>query len=117
MAFQLLPGAHDDDDRFHHHSVITRAARIESDQRHMIRRVSTVTEDIWKMGFTFIETGSKNCAAGGVALNCVANGRLLREGPFENIWFSRRLATPGVGRCGTADMVSFARQLARGVAS
>src|SRR5205807_258797 len=24
--------------------------------------------------------------AGGVALNCVANGRLLREGPFENIW-------------------------------
>jgi len=26
------------------------------------------------------------CLAGGVALNCVANGRLLREGPFENIW-------------------------------
>ena len=33
------------------------------------------------------ETGQKNlCLAGGVALNCVANGRLLREGPFESIW-------------------------------
>ena len=26
------------------------------------------------------------CLAGGVALNCVANGRLLREGDFKNIW-------------------------------
>lgn len=33
------------------------------------------------------ETGEKNlCLAGGVALNCVGNGRILREGPFENIW-------------------------------
>jgi predicted NodU family carbamoyl transferase len=33
------------------------------------------------------ETGEKNlCLAGGVALNCVANGRLLREGPYENVW-------------------------------
>ncbi len=33
------------------------------------------------------ETGQKNlCLGGGVALNCVANGRLLREGPFENLW-------------------------------
>lgn len=32
-------------------------------------------------------TGQKNlCLAGGVALNCVANGKLLREGIFENIW-------------------------------
>jgi carbamoyltransferase len=32
-------------------------------------------------------TGQKNlCLAGGVALNCVANGKLLREGTFENIW-------------------------------
>lgn len=32
-------------------------------------------------------TGQKNlCLAGGVALNCVGNGRILREGPFENIW-------------------------------
>ena len=33
------------------------------------------------------ETGEKNlCLAGGVALNCVINGRLVRESPFENIW-------------------------------
>ena len=33
------------------------------------------------------ETGSKNlCLAGGVALNCVANGKILRDGRFERIW-------------------------------
>jgi len=33
------------------------------------------------------ETGERNlCMAGGVALNCVANGRLLREGPFDSVW-------------------------------
>src|SRR5215213_1423076 len=33
------------------------------------------------------ETGERNlCLAGGVALNCVGNGRILREGPFENVW-------------------------------
>lgn len=35
----------------------------------------------------FEKTGQKYlCLAGGVALNCVANGRILREGPFDNIW-------------------------------
>lgn len=37
------------------------------------------------------------CLAGGVALNCVANGRLLREGPFENIWIQ-----PAAGDAGGA---------------
>ena len=37
------------------------------------------------------------CMAGGVALNCVANGRLLREGPFENIWIQ-----PAAGDAGGA---------------
>src|SRR5665213_3296864 len=33
------------------------------------------------------ETGMKNlCLAGGVALNCVANGKILRDGCFENVW-------------------------------
>ncbi len=33
------------------------------------------------------ETGAKNlCLAGGVALNCVANGKILRDGSFERIW-------------------------------
>lgn len=44
------------------------------------------------------QTGLKNlCLAGGVALNCVANGRLLREGPFENIWIQ-----PAAGDAGGA---------------
>jgi carbamoyltransferase len=43
-------------------------------------------------------TGIKNlCMAGGVALNCVANGRLLREGPFENVWVQ-----PAAGDAGGA---------------
>ena len=37
------------------------------------------------------------CLAGGVALNCVANGRLLREGPFENVWIQ-----PAAGDAGGA---------------
>ena len=33
------------------------------------------------------DTGAKNiCLAGGVALNCVANGKLLRDKSFEQIW-------------------------------
>ena len=33
------------------------------------------------------QTGAKNlCLAGGVALNCVGNGRIQREGPFESLW-------------------------------
>ncbi len=44
------------------------------------------------------ETGQKNlCLAGGVTLNCVANGRILREGPFENIWIQ-----PAAGDAGGA---------------
>jgi carbamoyltransferase len=43
-------------------------------------------------------TGMKAlCLAGGVALNCVANGRLLREGPFEQIWVQ-----PAAGDAGGA---------------
>ncbi len=37
------------------------------------------------------------CMAGGVALNCVANGRLLREGPFQEIWIQ-----PAAGDAGGA---------------
>ena len=44
------------------------------------------------------ETGKKNlCLAGGVALNCVANGRLLRDGHFERIWIQ-----PAAGDAGGA---------------
>jgi carbamoyltransferase len=43
-------------------------------------------------------TGMKRvCIAGGVGLNCVANGRLLREGPFEDVWIQ-----PAAGDAGNA---------------
>jgi carbamoyltransferase len=44
------------------------------------------------------ETGNRNlCLAGGVALNCVANGKLLRDGSFDNIWIQ-----PAAGDAGGA---------------
>ena len=44
------------------------------------------------------ETGQRNlCLAGGVALNCVGNGRILREGPFDEIWIQ-----PAAGDAGGA---------------
>ncbi len=48
-------------------------------------------------------TGMRNlCLAGGVALNCVANGRILREGRFENIWIQ-----PAAGDAGGALGVAY----------
>jgi carbamoyltransferase len=60
-------------------------------QREMdlARSIQEVTEEaMLRMARTVHrETGlSKLCLAGGVALNCVGNGRILREGPFEELW-------------------------------
>jgi len=66
----------------------------------MARSVQVVTEDIVlkQVAHAARLTGEKNlCLAGGVALNCVANGRILREGPFENIWIQ-----PAAGDAGGA---------------
>lgn len=62
--------------------------------------VQEVTEEVMlRMAkHVYQETGQKNlCLAGGVALNCVGNGRILREGPFENIWIQ-----PAAGDAGGA---------------
>ena len=63
----------------------------EVTQREMdlARSVQEVTEEAMLRMARHVhkETGEKNlCLAGGVALNCVGNGRILREGPFENVW-------------------------------
>ncbi len=68
-----------------------RKSEAELTQREMdlAASVQKVTEDIViKLSKSIAkETGETNlCLAGGVALNCVANGKLLREGVFENIW-------------------------------
>ncbi len=62
--------------------------------------VQVVTEDIvLKLGQTLhreLET-DQLCLAGGVALNCVSNGKLLRNGPFKDIWIQ-----PAAGDAGGA---------------
>jgi carbamoyltransferase len=66
--------------------------------------IQAVTEDIvLRMGrHIHNETGARNLVmAGGVALNCVANGRLLREGPFESIWIQPAAGDAG-GSLGAA---------------
>ena len=68
-----------------------RPAESELTQREMdiAASVQQVTEEIMLRMARHLhaETGMRNlCLAGGVALNCVANGRILREGPFEDLW-------------------------------
>ena len=66
--------------------------------------IQAVTEEIVlrMVHHVFEETKQKYlCLAGGVALNCVANGRILREGPFENIWIQPAAGDAG-GSLGAA---------------
>jgi carbamoyltransferase len=56
------------------------------------------------------ETGQENlCLAGGVALNCVANGRILREGPFKQIWIQPAAGDAG-GALGAAAVTWYEKQ-------
>ncbi len=71
-------------------------------RRHMdlAASVQAVTEEVVLRLTRSIaaETGARNlCLAGGVALNCVANGRVLRDGRFERIWIQ-----PAAGDAGGA---------------
>ena len=62
--------------------------------------IQAVTEEVMLRltRSTAAETGAKNlCLAGGVALNCVANGKVLRDGHFEHIWIQ-----PAAGDAGGA---------------
>ncbi len=79
-----------------------RTAETDISQREMdlARSIQVVTEQVVlrlantvqkELGVDYL------CLAGGVALNCVANGRLLREGPFKDIWIQ-----PAAGDAGGA---------------
>ena len=62
--------------------------------------LQAVTEEIILKLAKYVheQTGMKNlCLAGGVALNCVSNGNILKNGPFENIW-----TQPAAGDAGGA---------------
>lgn len=64
-------------------------SRVTQREMDLARSIQEVTEEVMLRVARHVHktTGQKNlCLAGGVALNCVGNGRILREGPFENIW-------------------------------
>ncbi|HLG13416.1 MAG TPA: carbamoyltransferase [Blastocatellia bacterium] len=72
------------------------------DQRHkdIAASIQTVTEEVMlRLAFSLHDqTRLDNlCMAGGVALNCVANGRILREGPFKDVFIQ-----PAAGDAGGA---------------
>jgi carbamoyltransferase len=71
-------------------------------QRHMdlAASIQKVTEDVMLKLTRAVarDTGQRNlCLAGGVALNCVANGKILRDGSFEQLWVQ-----PAAGDAGGA---------------
>jgi len=77
-------------------------------QREMdlARSIQVITEEVMLKMAHYVrrETGMKYlCLAGGVALNCVANGRVLREVPFDDIWIQ-----PAAGDAGGALGVALA---------
>ncbi len=66
----------------------------------LARSVQEVTEEVMRRMARYVrkETGERHlCLAGGVALNCVSNGKILREGTFDDLWIQ-----PAAGDAGGA---------------
>jgi carbamoyltransferase len=75
-------------------------SRLTQRDMDLARSVQEVTEEIMLRMARHVHrvTGLRNlCLAGGVALNCVGNGKILRQGPFESIWIQ-----PAAGDAGGA---------------
>src|SRR5207249_4340559 len=75
-------------------------AKLTQGDTDIARSIQDVTEEIMFRMARHVrkETGLRDlCLAGGVALNCVANGRILREGIFDRIWIQ-----PAAGDAGGA---------------
>ena len=75
-------------------------SRLTQRDMDLARSIQDVTEEIMFRMARHVrrQTGMKDlCLAGGVALNCVANGRILREGIFDRIWIQ-----PAAGDAGGA---------------
>ena len=75
-------------------------SKLTQREMDLARSVQEITEEVMlKMtAFARRETGMRDlCLAGGVALNCVGNGRILREGTFDQLWVQ-----PAAGDAGGA---------------
>jgi carbamoyltransferase len=86
-----------------------RTSESQLEQRHMdlAASIQKVTEDVMLKTARQAHaiTGKKNlCLAGGVALNCVGNGVILREGPFDKLWIQPAAGDAG-GALGAAQFV------------
>jgi carbamoyltransferase len=101
--FNFLRGTTMTNSRFHKlFDGLPRAPEGKIEQRHMdvARSIQLVTEEIMLLLARHARevTGLKNlCMAGGVALNCVANSRILRQKIFDHIWIQ-----PAAGDAGGA---------------
>jgi carbamoyltransferase len=87
-------------------------ARITRREMDLARSIQEVTEEVVLRMARHARalTGSRRlCLAGGVALNCVANGRLVRERVVDELWIQ-----PGAGDCGGAIGAAYAAYHARG---
>ncbi len=110
--FHYAAGLRMTNDRFHNlFGAPNRAPETELNQFYMdvAASIQKVTEEVMLRTVRFAHqvTGKKNlCLAGGVALNCVGNGRLLREGPFDKIWIQPAAGDAG-GALGAAQMVHY----------
>jgi carbamoyltransferase len=75
-------------------------SKLTQREMDLARSIQDITEEVMlKMAqHAHKQTGMRDlCMAGGVALNCVGNGRILREGPFERVWVQ-----PAAGDAGGA---------------
>jgi len=101
--FNYCAGLTMTNDRFHRlfgRKPRKRESKLTQMDMDFARSIQVVTEEIvMRMArYVYKVTGEKYlCLAGGVALNCVANGELLREGPFDDIWIQ-----PAAGDAGGA---------------
>jgi carbamoyltransferase len=82
-------------------------SKLTQREMDLARSIQVVCEEVMlRMAHTaHRETGLDTlCMAGGVALNCVANGRIMREGPFRNIWIQPAAGDAG-GALGVAQLI------------
>src|SRR6476660_4232993 len=82
-------------------------SKLTQREMDLARSIQDVTEEVMlKMtAFAQRETGMRDlCLAGGVALNCVGNGRILREGPFDQDWIQPAAGDAG-GALGVAQFI------------